>query len=83
MPTAINVHGNPGMASAGMGDVLSGIVAAFIGQGLPPFAAARSAVLIHALCAERFGAEQDQIGLIAGDIIDRIPQVIGQLRAAD
>jgi NAD(P)H-hydrate repair Nnr-like enzyme with NAD(P)H-hydrate dehydratase domain len=39
--------------------------------------------LIHALCAERFGAEQDQIGLIAGDIIDRIPQVIGQLRAAD
>ena len=83
MPTAINVHGNPGMASAGMGDVLSGIVAAFIGQGLPPFAAARSAVLIHALCAERFGAEQDQIGLIAGDIIDRIPQAIGQLRAAD
>ena len=83
MPTAINTHGNPGMASAGMGDVLSGIIAAFIGQGLPPFTAAKSAVLIHALCAERFGAEQDQIGLIAGDIIDRIPQVIGQLRAVE
>lgn len=83
MQTAINTHGNPGMASAGMGDVLSGIIAAFIGQGLPPFAAARSAVLIHALCAERFSAGQDQIGLIASDVIDRIPQVIGQLRAAD
>ena len=79
---AINRHGNAGMASAGMGDVLSGIIAALLGQGLPPFAAARSAVLIHALCAESFSLEQDHIGLIASDIIDRIPLVIRQLRDA-
>ncbi|TNF91216.1 MAG: NAD(P)H-hydrate dehydratase [Gammaproteobacteria bacterium] len=78
--SAINVHGHAGMASAGMGDVLSGIVAALIGQGLSLFEAARSAVLIHALCAEDFSAEQDQSGLIAGDIIERIPRVIRQLR---
>lgn len=77
---AINTSGNPGMASAGMGDVLSGIVAALIGQGLPLFEAARSAVLIHARCADEFSAAQDQIGLIAGDIIDRIPRVLSQLR---
>jgi NAD(P)H-hydrate epimerase len=70
------------MASAGMGDVLSGIIGAFIGQGLSPFAAARSAVLIHALCAESFSLEQDQIGLIASDIIERIPRVVRQLRDA-
>jgi NAD(P)H-hydrate epimerase len=80
--TAINTHGNAGMASAGMGDVLSGIIGALIGQGLAPFAAARSAVLIHALCAESYSVEQDQIGLIASDIIDRIPLVIRQLRDA-
>ncbi len=78
--SAINTHGNAGMASAGMGDVLGGIIAAFIGQGLTPFEAARSAVLVHALCAESFSIEQDQIGLIASDIVDRIPRIIGQLR---
>lgn len=77
---AINTHGNAGMASAGMGDVLSGIIAALIGQGLTAFEAARSAVLIHALCAESFSNEQDQIGLIASDIVERIPTVIRQLR---
>ncbi|MDH3450432.1 MAG: NAD(P)H-hydrate dehydratase, partial [Gammaproteobacteria bacterium] len=79
-PTAINTRGNPGMASAGMGDVLTGIIAAMIGQGLPLFEAASSAVLIHALCAENFCADKDQVGLIAGDIIERIPRVIRQQR---
>ncbi|MDH3386345.1 MAG: NAD(P)H-hydrate dehydratase [Gammaproteobacteria bacterium] len=79
-PTAINTRGNPGMASAGMGDVLAGIIAALIGQGLPPFEAACSAVLMHALCAEDFSADQDQVGLIAGDIIERIPRVVRQQR---
>jgi NAD(P)H-hydrate epimerase len=80
--SAINVHGNAGMASAGMGDVLSGIIGALIGQGLTAFEAARSGVFIHALCAECFSAEQDQIGLIASDIVERIPKVIRQLRDA-
>ena len=80
--TAINTRGNPGMASAGMGDVLGGIIAAMIGQRMPVFEAARSAVLIHALCAEVFSEDQDQTGLIAGDIIDLIPRIVKQQRDA-
>lgn len=78
--TAINTRGHPGMAGAGMGDVLSGIVGALIGQGLAPFDAARSAVYIHALCAELYCDGNDPIGLIAGDIIELIPRVIDRLR---
>jgi NAD(P)H-hydrate epimerase len=80
--TLINPHGNPGMASAGMGDVLSGMIGALLGQGMTPFAAARAGVLIHALCAERFSIDQDQSGLIAGDIVERIPLIVKQLRDA-
>jgi NAD(P)H-hydrate epimerase len=79
---AINTRGNPGMASAGMGDVLSGIIAALMGQGLVPFAAARTAVYIHALCAESYTVDSDQTGLIASDVIDAIPRIIKQLRDA-
>ena len=79
--TAINTRGNPGMASAGMGDVLSGIIAALLGQGLPPFEAARSGVFLHALCADRYAEHADSTGLIAGDIIDLIPRVMRELRS--
>jgi len=80
---AINTRGTPGMASAGMGDVLSGIIAALLGQGLEPFAAARSAVYIHALCAELYSLDRDQSGLLASDVIDNIPRVVRQLRDAE
>jgi len=80
---AINTRGTPGMASAGMGDVLSGIIAALLGQGLAPFAAARSAVYIHALCAELYSLDRDQSGLLASDVIDNIPRVVKQLRDAE
>ena len=77
---AINTRGNPGMATAGMGDVLCGIIAAFLGQGLDAFSAARSAVYVHALCAELYGLENDESGLIASDIIGLIARVTKQLR---
>ncbi len=76
----INIRGNAGMASAGMGDVLAGIIAALMGQGLDAYEAARTAVYLHAICAEHFASEQDQIGLIASDIIETIPRVVRQLR---
>jgi NAD(P)H-hydrate epimerase len=79
---ALNAGGNPGMASAGMGDVLSGIIAALLGQGLTPFEAAKSAVFIHGLCAEYGCTEQDQTGLIASDIVKQIPAVVKRLRDA-
>lgn len=78
----LNRRGHPGMASAGMGDVLSGVIGALVGQGMAAFAAARAGVLIHALGAERFCRQGDAIGLIASDVIEAIPGVIADLRAA-
>jgi len=70
-----NQTGNPGMATGGSGDVLTGIVAALVGQGLPRFEAAILAVHLHGragdLAAERFG----QTSLIATDLIDMLPKI--------
>ncbi len=79
---AVNTAGNPGMASAGTGDVLSGIIGAMLGQGLAPFEAAKTAVYIHGLSAEHACTDQDQTGLIASDIVRQIPVVVKRLRNA-
>ena len=63
-----------------MGDVLSGIIGALVGQGVSGAAAARSAVYLHALCAEAWSLDQDHCGLIASDVIEQIPRVMLQLR---
>jgi len=76
----INVRGNPGMATAGTGDVLAGLIAALLGQKLVTFEAARTGVLIHALCAEEYAVQHDESGLIASDIVRRIPAMLMQLR---
>ncbi|WP_415901913.1 NAD(P)H-hydrate dehydratase [Neptuniibacter sp. QD29_5] len=68
--------GNPGMAVAGMGDVLSGICGALLTQGLSPENAARLAVFIHAKAADYVVKQQGEIGLIASDLFDAIPRVI-------
>lgn len=68
-------HGNPGMASAGMGDALSGIIAAFLAQGLAPFEAASAGVLAHALAGDLAAAGGER-GLLAGDVIDALRAVV-------
>jgi len=72
----VNKTGNPGMASAGSGDVLSGMIAAFLAQGLPGFEAAKYAVYLHGLAGDLAAKGKTQIGLIASDIIEKIPQAI-------
>ncbi|MFH1654988.1 MAG: NAD(P)H-hydrate dehydratase [Candidatus Omnitrophota bacterium] len=72
----INNTGNPGMATAGSGDVLTGIIGSLLGQGLMPFEAAKFAVYIHGLAADLAVKEKTQLGLIASDIIDYIPEAI-------
>ncbi|MBU0548309.1 MAG: NAD(P)H-hydrate dehydratase [Candidatus Omnitrophica bacterium] len=72
----INRSGNPGMATAGSGDVLSGIVGAFLAQGLDGFEAAKYATYIHGLAGDLAVKEKTQMGLIASDIIDRIPDAL-------
>jgi len=77
---AINLRGNPGMASAGMGDVLAGMVGALLGQHLSAYEAAKTAVYLHARCAEEFALDRDESGLIASDIIRLIPKLVKQIR---
>jgi len=72
----INKTGNPGMSSAGCGDVLTGMIAAFLGQGLDKFSASKYAVYLHGLAADLGTKEKTQISLIASDIIAKIPEAI-------
>ncbi|MBF6559256.1 MAG: NAD(P)H-hydrate dehydratase [Candidatus Binataceae bacterium] len=76
---AINSSGNPGMATPGMGDVLSGIVGALLGQGL----AARSALILgafmHGHAADRIAARNGPVGYLAGELADEIPAAIRAL----
>ncbi len=72
--------GNPGMASAGMGDVLTGLLAALLGQGLDCLAAARLAVVIHARAGDSLAEQQGQLGLLAGDMPAMIRQLLNSQR---
>lgn len=73
---AICMQGNPGMASAGMGDVLSGIIAGFWAQGLTAFDAAKQGVFYHAAAGDRLAAMQGEVGMLASEIADSLPKVI-------
>jgi NAD(P)H-hydrate epimerase len=69
----VNRTGNPGMATGGAGDVLTGVIAALIGQGLPAFDAAQLGVYLHGLAGDIARDQSGMIGMIAGDIVDSLP----------
>ncbi len=68
-------YGNPAMATAGMGDVLTGVVAALMAQGLSPMKAAETAVLAHALAGD-LAARGRSRGVLASDVIALLPAVL-------
>ncbi len=72
----INNTGNPGMSTAGSGDVLAGMIAAFLGQGLTGFLAAKYAVYLHGLAGDLATEEKTQLAMLASDIIAKLPQAI-------
>jgi NAD(P)H-hydrate repair Nnr-like enzyme with NAD(P)H-hydrate dehydratase domain len=67
------------MASAGMGDVLSGMIAAFIGQGIEPRHAAELAVYLHACAADEVVNSSAQPSLMASDVINQLPSSLQML----
>ena len=71
---SINHTGNPGMATGGSGDVLTGIITALLCQGLSPFEAARLGVYVHGLAGDLAAADLGQVSLIASDLIHFLPR---------
>lgn len=75
----INTTGNPGMATAGSGDVLTGIITSLIGQGIDIKNAIRAAVYMHGLAGDIGVKYKGEYSLIAGDIINYLPNVIVEI----
>jgi len=74
----INESGNAGMASAGTGDVLTGMIAALIGQGLAPLEAAILGVYLHGLAGDFAAQELGQLPLTAVDVVDALPDAFAE-----
>lgn len=68
----VNTTGNPGMATGGMGDTLTGIIAALAGQGMNASGAALAGVYLHGLAGDMV-AEKTPVGYRAGDLAEWIP----------
>ncbi|HDH97200.1 MAG TPA: NAD(P)H-hydrate dehydratase [Proteobacteria bacterium] len=75
----INPTGNPGMASGGTGDVLTGIIAGFLAEGMNPLEAAIAGVYIHGACGDAAAMEYGERGLLARDMIAELPRLLREL----
>ena len=76
-PLGVCPYGNPGMASGGMGDVLSGLIGALLAQGLTPAAAARLGACLHGRAAD-LAAADGEIGLLATDLFPHLRRLINE-----
>lgn len=74
-----NNTGNPGLATGGTGDVLTGLIAALVGQKLEPFAAAQLGVHIHGLAGDLARDDIGEVSLIASDLLDYLPKAFRNL----
>ena len=81
--TLVNPSGNPGLATAGSGDVLTGIIATLMAKGLPPLDAAAGGALIHGMAADEAAVDLGMDNLIASDLIDYLPQAFAKLEEGE
>jgi hydroxyethylthiazole kinase-like uncharacterized protein yjeF len=79
-PIYRNTAGSRALGTAGSGDSLAGMIGGLLAQGLEPMAAAVQGVHLHALCGERAASEIGEDGILARELIDRLPSVLRRLR---
>lgn len=75
----VNSTGNPGLATAGTGDVLAGVIAGIIAQGIEPAEAAEAAVYLHGLAGDLAAKDKTEPGLIASDVVNYLPTALATL----
>jgi len=75
----VNPTGNPGMATGGTGDVLTGMIAAWLAQLLDAEAACRLAVFLHGIAGDLAEASEGQVSMIAGDVVNLLGEALSQL----
>jgi NAD(P)H-hydrate epimerase len=78
-----NRTGNPGMATGGTGDILTGIIAALLGQHFSPFDAAQLGVYVHGLAGDLARDQIGEVSLIATDLLDFLPPALRQVQAIE
>lgn len=81
--TGVNSTGNPGMATGGTGDVLTGVIAALLAQGLDPFRAAAAGVYLHGRAGDIAAREKGEMGLVAGDLLSFLPLACREVEEAE
>ncbi len=79
----VNDTGNPGMATGGSGDILTGVIASLLAQGYDAYEAAKLGVYIHGLAGDIAATEIGEIGMTAMDILANIPRAFKQVGEAD
>jgi hydroxyethylthiazole kinase-like uncharacterized protein yjeF len=75
----MNATGNVGMATGGTGDILTGMIASFVGQGMDAFNAAAAGVYFHGLAGDLAAKEKGALSLIATDLLNKLPEVLKAL----
>ena len=74
---------NPALAAGGTGDVLTGIIGGLLAQGLSPYDAARLGGFLHGTAGEQARSEHGDAGVLASDLLNRIPRIMASLRGPE
>lgn len=80
--TFVNPTGGPALATGGTGDVLAGLIGAFLAQGLAPLHAAIAGVFLHGFTADLIAEKRSRRGLVAGDLVEALPEAMGEVGRA-